>query len=118
MSNVLVFGDQTADQYPLLRKVVNRKDNALLSTFMERSSVALREEVSKLPRSQRDQIPDFLTVLQLVEAYQEKGVKVPELESCFVTIAQLGHYIGYVGCLENLDDRLLMNSQLLWREPE
>ena len=92
--DLLLFGDQTADQYPLLRKICNRKDNALLSTFLERVSVALRNEVSKLPRPQRDSIPDFLTVGQLVEAYYEKSLKIPQIESCLVTLAQLAHFIG------------------------
>lgn len=92
--NILIFGDQTADQYPLLRKVSLRRDNALLSTFLERVSVALRDEVQKLSRAQRDAIPDFLRVSDLVEAYFAKGVKIPQLESCMVTLAQLAHFIG------------------------
>lgn len=92
--NVLIFGDQTAEQYPLLRKAVLRKDNALLSTFLERVGVTLRNEVKRLSRSQRDSIPEFNTVSSLMEAYYEKGVKVPQIESSFVTIAQLSHYIG------------------------
>ena len=40
-------------------------------------------------------IPDFLTVSDLVEAYYQKGSKIAMLETCFVTISQLGHYIGY-----------------------
>ncbi|KAJ4348315.1 polyketide synthase [Didymosphaeria variabile] len=98
--NALIFGDQTADQYVLLRKAVTWKDNALLKTFLERISVVLREETQKLPRSQREQIPDFLTVGDLVEAYYATSSKVAQLESCMVTIAQLAHYIGYYG--ENL----------------
>jgi hypothetical protein len=94
--NVLIFGDQTADQFPLLRKACVWKNNAPLWTFLERTSVALREEVQKLSRQQRDQIPDFLTINDLVENYSQKGNKVPQLESCLVTIAQLAHYIGYV----------------------
>ncbi|KAF2234726.1 ketoacyl-synt-domain-containing protein [Viridothelium virens] len=93
--NVLLFGDQTADQSSLLRKVVNRKENALLQTFLDQVSVALREETRKLPKTVRDTIPDFLTVSHLLEAYFEKGVKVPQLESCLVTTAQLAHFIGY-----------------------
>lgn len=92
--NVLIFGDQTADQYPLLRKAVLRKDNALLSTFLERASVTLRNETKRLPRSQRESIPDFLSVSSLVEAYYEKGLKIPQIESALVTIAQLSHYLG------------------------
>lgn len=92
--NTLIFGDQTADQYPLLRKACVWKNNAPLTTFLEHISVVLREEVQKLPRPQREQIPDFLTVRDLVELYYAKGVKVPQMESCIVTIAQLAHYIG------------------------
>ena len=95
MSTVLLFGDQTAEQYPLLHKVVLRKENPLLRNFVERASVALREECRLLPRSQRDVIPDFLTVNDLIEAYYQKGTKVAMLESALLVIAQLGHYIGY-----------------------
>jgi hypothetical protein len=93
--DVIIFGDQTADQYPLLRKACTWKNNATLTTFLDRISVVIREEVQKLPRTQRDQIPNFLTTWDLVEAYYAKGSKIPELESCMVTIAQLSHYIGY-----------------------
>ena len=92
--SVHVFGDQTADQIPLLRKIVSTKNNSLVSTFLERASLAIREEVEKLPKSQRTLIPDFLTVSQLVESYAEQGVKLPEIESVLVTVAQLGHFIG------------------------
>lgn len=89
-----IFGDQTADQYPLLRKACLQKDNSLLQTFLERVSVALRGEIQQLPRPQRDSIPDFLTISHLLDAYYEKGLKIPQLESCMVTVAQLAHYIG------------------------
>ncbi|KAF2717199.1 polyketide synthase [Polychaeton citri CBS 116435] len=95
MSTVLLFGDQTADQYALIHKIALRKDNALVSTFAEKVAVVLREETSALPRTQRSQIPDFLTLNDLLEMYYQKGVKIPTIESAFVTIAQLGHFIGY-----------------------
>jgi hypothetical protein len=94
--NVLIFGDQTADQYPLLRKACTWKNNSTLTSFLDRVSQVVREEVQKLPRTQRDQIPNFLTTWDLIEAYYAKGLKVPQLESCMVTIAQLSHYIGSV----------------------
>ncbi len=95
MANVLLFGDQTAEQYHLLHKIVLRKENALVRSFVERASLALREETRSLPRSQRDVIPDFLSLNDLIEAYYQKGTKVAMLETAFVTISQLGHYIGY-----------------------
>jgi hypothetical protein len=94
--NVLIFGDQTSDQYNLLRKACTWKNNSTLTTFLDRISVVIREEVQKLPKTQREQIPDFLTTWDLIEAYHAKGSRVPQLESCLVTVAQLAHYIGYV----------------------
>lgn len=94
--NILIFGDQTADQYPLLKKSFLRKNNALLATFLDRASIVLRDEVERLPRTQRESIPDFLSISSLVEAYYEKGERNPQLESCLVTIAQLSHFLGYV----------------------
>lgn len=95
MSTVLLFGDQTAEQYPLLNKIVLHKENPLLRNFVERCAVALREECRLLPRSQRDMIPDFLSVNDLKEAYYQKGSKVAMIESALLVISQLGHYIGY-----------------------
>lgn len=95
--NVLIFGDQTADQFPLLKKVATWRNNATLTTFLDRASVVLREEVQKLPKTQRDQIPDFLTTWDLVNTYYTEGQKIPQLESCMVTLSQLAHFIGYYG---------------------
>lgn len=92
--NTFVLGDQTAAQTAFLRTLVTRKDNTLLTSFLERSANALREEVRRLPKSQRDAIPDFLTLNHLTEAYAEKGVKVPQIESSLLTVAQLAHFIG------------------------
>ena len=94
MSNIFFFGDQTAEQYPLLKKVILRNKSALVATYCERVAAAVRAEVLKLPRPQRDAIPDFLTLNDLVENYFSKDVKLPQIESVLVTIAQLGHYIG------------------------
>ena len=85
MSNVILFGDQTAEQYPLLHRIVLRKDNAPLANFVERIALAIREETRTLPRSQRDAIPDFLTLNNLIEAYYQKGVKLPMIESALLT---------------------------------
>lgn len=93
---VFLFGDQTASQESLLRKLAARKDNGILTTYLERAAGILRAEIKDLPRSRRDVFPDFLTIANLIENYHDKDVKVPELESALVTIAQLAHFIGYV----------------------
>ena len=91
---LLVFGDQTAAQYPLLRMVCNRKDSPLLTSFLELAGVALREEIQKLPRRQREGIPDFLRISDLVEEYNNDKLRIPAIESVLVTIAQLAYFVG------------------------
>lgn len=91
---ILVFGDQTADQYPFLRSITTRKESALVSAFLERVSVTLRAETRRLPRTRREQFPDFLTVGNLIQRYHEAEAKIPELESALVTLSQLSHYLG------------------------
>ncbi|TLD19516.1 Calcium/calmodulin-dependent protein kinase type I [Venturia nashicola] len=93
--NTFVLGDQTASQTVLLQKICARKDNNLLTNFLERVAVALREEVQALPKAQRDTIPNFLRLSHLLEAYTDKGIKIPQIESSLLTIAQLAHFIGY-----------------------
>ncbi|KAF2399928.1 polyketide synthase-like protein [Trichodelitschia bisporula] len=95
--NIQIFGDQTADQSVLLRRLAAIRNNAALSTFLERAAIALREEVEKLPQRTRSEVPHFLTISHLAEKYYEQETKVPQLESCLLTISQLAHYIGYFG---------------------
>ncbi|KAI9880108.1 MAG: hypothetical protein M1830_005353 [Pleopsidium flavum] len=69
--NVLLFGDQTSDCHAHLRRVLHQKENIILTSFLERVSVALRDEVSQQPRLVRERIPDFTNVTDLAERYHE-----------------------------------------------
>ena len=91
---ILLFGDQTADQYLLLQNAALQRNTPFVVAFVERSSKALREETRRLPHSRRERIPDFLHLSSLIEVYNEGHLKVPELESALATISQLGYYIG------------------------
>ncbi|KAF2155209.1 polyketide synthase [Myriangium duriaei CBS 260.36] len=102
MANVFFLGDQTADQQILLRKLVLRNKNAVLATFHEQASLVIRDEISRLPLSQRQRLPSFLTINTLISNYFEGSVKLPILESTLTTIAQLGHFLGYFS--ENRDE--------------
>lgn len=94
MANILFFGDQTAEQLHLLRKLFLHTKNARLVAFLEQAGAVIREETGRLPLHQRQQIPSFLTINTLVNLYSESPARSTILESTLVTIAQLGHYIG------------------------
>lgn len=116
--SILIFSDQTASQRAVLEYATHQKPNALLSTFLDQSAIALREEIASLPRPERDAIPTFLSISDLVRLYYdespppddghhgpEKGSQGkqplidrhnPAIESCFLTLGQLSHYLGCV----------------------
>lgn len=91
--NVLLFGDQTSDCHSNLRKVLHQKGNVILTSFLEKVSVALRDEVSQQPRLVQARIPDFTSVTDLVERYHEMGSPNPILESSLMCICQLANFI-------------------------
>ena len=94
MADLYIFGDQTASQEQLLKRVSARKDNGLLTAFVQRSTSLLQDEIGALPQRRRARMPDFLTLAHLVETYYLNDTKIPELESALLTIAQLSHFIG------------------------
>lgn len=90
-----IFGDQTADCRHFLRKVLLRKGNVLLASFLESAATALREEISRLSHVQyRERFPSFSNVQELVERYYEEGKPNPAIESAIVCLSQLAHFIG------------------------
>ncbi|KAB8659338.1 hypothetical protein FH972_026227 [Carpinus fangiana] len=93
--DLLLFGDQTADQSELLRTCLLRKNNAVLVSFLERAGVVLQEEVRALPQLRRQRVPNFLTISNLVDRYFEAGIRLPEIDTALLTISQLSHYLGY-----------------------
>ena len=95
MAKLLLFSDHAAPEYDLLQSVVLCKKIPLLQNFVERVSVALREEIRKLPHHERTQIPDFRTINDLIEAYRQSHCQSPVLESALSTIALIGQYIGH-----------------------
>ena len=91
---IYVFGDQTVDYRLFLRQVFQRK-GLLLTTFLERAGNALHEEISSLPSIREGgRIPDFGNILEFVERSSAVGLQHPAVESAFVCLAQLAHFIG------------------------
>ncbi|KAL9111506.1 MAG: hypothetical protein Q9227_003993 [Pyrenula ochraceoflavens] len=91
---VYIFGDQTADCRTFLSKVFPRKGDILLHSFLERASVALREEISCHP-STKSNIPSFGTVQELADRYYQGNAPNAAIESALVCLAQLAHFIGF-----------------------
>lgn len=91
--NLLIFGDQTGQQSDTLRGLCSRTESAILGTFLDLATAALREEVNRLPQHEQPLLQPFQTLSSLVDAYYDKGLKDVRLESSMLVIAQLGEYI-------------------------
>lgn len=91
-SRVYLFGDQTADFDSGLRRLLQAKNDSLLTAFFQKCYHALRSEISKLPPSERQMFPRFTSIVDLLARYREHGPNVA-LESTLTTIYQLGCFV-------------------------
>lgn len=92
LNRVYLFGDQTADFESGLRRLVQAKNDSLLTAFFQKCYHAVRQEVSKLPPSERQIFPRFTSIVDLLARYRENGPNAV-LESTLTTIYQLGCFI-------------------------
>lgn len=89
-----LFGDQSLDAHTFLSDFCrNGNPSVLARVFMERASLALRDEIEGLSKLERAKMPVFRTLPQLNEKYHAQTIKHPGLDSALICIAQLAHYI-------------------------
>ncbi|KAL8840310.1 MAG: hypothetical protein Q9170_001394 [Blastenia crenularia] len=93
---ILLFGDQATDYHDNLRKKLHRKGSPILSSLLEKTNAALREEVSLQSRLVRDTIPSFSNLLDLVDWFDESNVANPAVESAVCTTCQIACFIDYL----------------------
>ncbi|KAI5923108.1 polyketide synthase [Camillea tinctor] len=90
----LLFGDQSLDTHGFLADFFRQGNPSVLSKeFLRLAGDALREEIERLPRVERQKIPIFRTLQQLNERYHAQSIKFPGIDSALLCIAQLAHYI-------------------------
>ena len=94
-----LFGDQTNDFVPGLRQLLRIKDSALLSSFLEKAHIALRQEITQQRREIQELLPRFSRVVDLLAAYSTDLDSTPILASTLTAIYQLGSFIRYAGSL-------------------
>ena len=87
--DIFLFGDQTANYTSNLVEKLRQKDIPLLTSFLEKVNVALREEISQQPGLVRKTIPSFSTLLDLVQWFNESDVSSPAIESAICTTCQV-----------------------------
>ena len=87
--NIFLFGDQAANYSSNLVGKLRQKDTPVLTSFLEKVNVALKEEISQQPGLVQKTIPNFSTLLDLVEWFGKSSVSNPAIESAICTICQI-----------------------------
>jgi hypothetical protein len=90
---IYIFGDQTAECRAFLKKACARKEDWLLQAFLEKSSEALRVENTGRLSQTPTAVPNFGTILELVDRYTGETPD-PAIESAIVCLAQFAHIFG------------------------
>ncbi|KAL4793422.1 conidial yellow pigment biosynthesis polyketide synthase [Aspergillus venezuelensis] len=96
--HVYLFGDQTGDFEVGLRRLLQAKNHAIVSSFLQKCYHALRREISGLPPAERSIFPRFTSIVDLLSRHCESPGN-PALESALTCIYQLGCFINYHGDL-------------------
>jgi Starter unit:ACP transacylase in aflatoxin biosynthesis len=93
-ASLLFFGDGSLPLHPAYSRILqSRTDDSLLSLFLSRARLALQDEISKIPLSDRRGLPDLAELESLIP---EAGDSRPDhqcLAPAMLVMIQLGQFI-------------------------
>ena len=90
-NRVVLFGDQTVDPCPIIKHLCRQStDSSTLQAFFQKSSDAVRQEVSFAESSDRAKFPAFDSILHLSEIYAKRESTNEAVSSVLLCVAQLG----------------------------
>ncbi|KAB8239545.1 beta-ketoacyl synthase [Aspergillus alliaceus] len=92
---IIIFGDLTCDSVAGLGSLVAIKDNPLLTSFFEKVTFGLREEIGRLPFEQRQRFVRFITIEELLARVKQLACPHPALEKALACTYQFACFIRY-----------------------
>ena len=99
---VLYFSNEFPhdDLQDLLRRLHNHskdKKHAILARFIDDATLAIRQEVRRLPTALKALIPPFETILNLADhPALRKGLLSGSIDGVLLCVVELATFIGYV----------------------
>lgn len=94
LADVYVFGDLACPFEEDLKQLLHHKSNPSLQAFLRLAAAALRKEFGALPAAQRQWLPPFTSVVDLVSGY-ETSTAAPAVRSALLTLYQVGRFIRF-----------------------
>ncbi|KAF2184183.1 putative polyketide synthase [Zopfia rhizophila CBS 207.26] len=94
--SILFFADSSQETRSFLDTILkgSKGNGPLLSSFLEKASLALQDEWSQLPSTQRAVLPNFRSLECLFEGITQGGNRHPALHLVEVVLVQLAHFIN------------------------
>ncbi|KAL8944057.1 MAG: hypothetical protein Q9211_000722 [Gyalolechia sp. 1 TL-2023] len=91
---ILLFGDQTTDPRENLRgQLWSGRTNILVNHFFQQVSRALKYEITQLSSLDRDGIPSFATLEELLDRSSTTQTIHPAVGSALLCVSQLAEYL-------------------------
>ncbi|KAF4589049.1 Type I Iterative Polyketide synthase (PKS) [Ophiocordyceps camponoti-floridani] len=90
-----LFGDQTFDIRPHLKALVRQRSHPVLEDFLTKAYETVRAEIYKLPYEERQHVPRFTSLDDLV-SWEQSGRRSIALDMAVTCIFQLGSFISQI----------------------
>ena len=93
--SVVFFADGSEETHTVLRKVLfSRTTGTLLDRFLEQARVALQNELRAVPSIDRDGLPDFNNLAEILSDSFDESRRHPSLHPTEIVLVQLGQFIA------------------------
>lgn len=87
--------DDLKDLYRRLHTHSKDKKHLILAAFLDEATLAIKEEVQKLPRSLKDLIPTFETILNFVDHPKlRQGPLGGSVEGILLCVLEIATFVG------------------------
>lgn len=93
--NFLIFGDQSAETFGALR-ALELSSSPVVRDFLTQADIALRRQISLLPRPDREQLPKFSLRPESFGGWGESLTTHPVLRPVLTTTAQIVEFLRSV----------------------
>lgn len=105
-TNLFLFGDQTFDFVPALRRLLSVQDHVILAAFLDQCHHVIRSEGFKHLTAAEYKLARSSSLAQLLQKYVAGGLN-PAFQTTLSCISQLGCFIRQVaargrGCLSSI----------------
>lgn len=94
-TNLFLFGDQTFDFVPVLRRLLSVQDHVILGAFLDQSHHVIRSEGFKNLTPAEYKLARSSSLAQLLQKYVAGGLN-PAFQTALSCISQIGCFIRQV----------------------